>query len=552
LHGAHGEEVDAGREDNPALADDQRLTELRPDPEAAIKFLQLLRPDGPWLLVAIHPERKGAPGRTYTTLEQCQEFILAHNETENLYYSVNPARGLIDKKPSKAEIGSGEYLHADVDPAEGESPEQCWERLKPQIAAYDKKPTFIIRSGNGVHLLWRLTEWDGAKTIADVEARNYGLALAFGADASTRDVCRILRVPGTINWPTKKKREAGRVPALCQLIEANDVSYGLEEFAPAEAPAKKTRASKSDRKASSKEAKQGKGRDETGSGYGMRFFMPLVAQGVGEEEAYAKIAEHQGRAGTWYRRVDERQHQRAWEEAVAVVEKRQADDGKEDDAIAEINRSYALVLVGDKTAVMKESADGFSFMKVTAFKQWFSNQHIQYGGRSVRLAEHWLAHPQRRQYEGVEFAPGGEVPPGYSNLWRSFAVEPRKGDCSKFLAHVHDNVCQESERRFNWVMGWAAEIFQKPRQRSGTSLVLRGEEGVGKTKFGEVLGSLLGQRHYALVSEPRYVTGRFNSHLKSCLLLHADEAWRQFSQQAAERGLDRPAPRALLLRACST
>src|SRR5262249_43705603 len=37
--------------------------------------------------------------------------------------------------------------------------------------------------------------------------------------------------------------------------------------------------------------------------------------------------------------------------------------GKGDDAIVEINSSYALVLVGNKTAVMKESADGFSFMQ---------------------------------------------------------------------------------------------------------------------------------------------------------------------------------------------
>lgn len=58
----------------------------------------------------------------------------------------------------------------------------------------------------------------------------------------------------------------------------------------------------------------------------------------------------------------------------------------------------------------------------------------------------------------------------------------------------------------------------------GSSLVLRGKMGTGKTKVGEVFGSLLGT-HYVLVSDPRYVTGRFNSHLVSCLLLHCDEAF---------------------------
>jgi hypothetical protein len=57
-----------------------------------------------------------------------------------------------------------------------------------------------------------------------------------------------------------------------------------------------------------------------------------------------------------------------------------------------------------------------------------------------------------------------------------------------------------------------------------TALVFRGKMGVGKTKVGQVIGSLLGD-HYALVSDPRYVTGQFNSHMASLLLLHADEAF---------------------------
>ena len=45
------------------------------------------------------------------------------------------------------------------------------------------------------------------------------------------------------------------------------------------------------------------------------------------------------------------------------------------------------------------------------------------------------------------------------------------------------------------------------------------------------MGSLLGE-HYVLVSDPRFVTGRFNSHLVSCLLLHADEGFWAGDRQA--------------------
>ena len=93
------------------------------------------------------------------------------------------------------------------------------------------------------------------------------------------------------------------------------------------------------------------------------------------------------------------------------------------------------------------------------------------------------------------FDPSRREVPSHFNLWRGFSVEPRPGDCSKFLAHLHDNVCRGDEALYNWVVGWMADIVQHPAKKIGTSLVLRGPHGVGKTKVGEVFGSLLGA-HY--------------------------------------------------------
>ncbi len=85
-------------------------------------------------------------------------------------------------------------------------------------------------------------------------------------------------------------------------------------------------------------------------------------------------------------------------------------------------------------------------------------------------------------------------------------------------------MCSGDEKIYKWVLAWFANMFQEPTNKPGTSLALRGEQGVGKTKVGEVFGSLM-EGHYQQVSDPRYVTGRFNSHLVSCLLLHCDEAF---------------------------
>ena len=75
-----------------------------------------------------------------------------------------------------------------------------------------------------------------------------------------------------------------------------------------------------------------------------------------------------------------------------------------------------------------------------------------------------------------------------------------------------------------WIVGWWAQIVQQPSVKMATALVLRGPFGAGKTKIGQVMGSLIGD-HYLLVASPRYITGQFNSHMASLLVLHADEAF---------------------------
>jgi hypothetical protein len=196
--------------------------------------------------------------------------------------------------------------------------------------------------------------------------------------------------------------------------------------------------------------------------------------------------------------------------------------------VAELNKDHALVLAANKAAVMMfEMIDGreqFRLLQVGAFKQFFANKQVTVGRRVTSIAEYWMSHPQRRQYKGIEFAPGRKDRDSYHNLWHGFTVAPHEGDCSKFLDHLRDNVAQGNIEHFNWIVAWWAQIFQEPTVKPGTALVIRGKQGAGKTKVGEVFGSLLGD-HYELVADPRYITGQFNSHMSSLVVLHADEAF---------------------------
>ena len=84
-------------------------------------------------------------------------------------------------------------------------------------------------------MLWRLeeaVEITGSEVIEEIEARNHALALAFHANPSTRNIDRLFRLPGTINFPNRKKRKLGRTRCKAKLLEHNQVAYPLSDFPP--------------------------------------------------------------------------------------------------------------------------------------------------------------------------------------------------------------------------------------------------------------------------------------------------------------------------------
>jgi len=202
---------------------------------------------------------------------------------------------------------------------------------------------------------------------------------------------------------------------------------------------------------------------------------------------------------------------------------------KREQTVERLNREYAVVLLGDRPAVLFEGfdAEGRSsvrLLSITGFQEWLRPDKTWTEDRPVASSKIWLDSESRRQYHGLEFAPSGQIRDGYYNLWKGFAIEPDpNASCQRFLDHVFENVCQGNEAHFAWVMGWFAQMIQQPQTKLGTALVFRGPQGVGKSIVGDEIGKLLG-RHYRPVASERFVTGRFNSHLSDCLLLQLEEA----------------------------
>lgn len=203
--------------------------------------------------------------------------------------------------------------------------------------------------------------------------------------------------------------------------------------------------------------------------------------------------------------------------------------GRATSFIEELNQKHAVTTVGGKCVILTETMDpvfhhrDFVLSSPSDLRLLYQNRKIFDGKKDRSIVDLWLDHPNRRQYESIVFAPNREVP-GHYNLWKGFAVEPKPGDCSLYLAHLRDNICRKNEGIFNYLVGWMAHVVQAPEERAGVAMVFRGKQGTGKGVMGTEFGSLFGS-HFTHVQHSRHLVGHFNGHFKQALVVFADEAF---------------------------
>ena len=128
----------------------------------------------------------------------------------------------------------------------------------------------------------------------------------------------------------------------------------------------------------------------------------------------------------------------------------------------------------------------------------------------------------------------------YVNQWRGFKVKPSDGvdesEIRPFLDYVFEIVANGDEKAYEWVLDWCADILQDPAKKPGTSLVLVGMPGAGKTFLGEcILGAIIGPTHYGQTNSISSLTERFNQLVDNKLLLQCDEALHSYQRDTAAR-----------------
>lgn len=540
---------------------------VAPDYAKSVEFLRQWRPEGPWVLTAISLDRKTVPTRTFTKDEEAEllAWLGEHGRELNVYFAVNPLLRAMDKKAERQDVAELAWLHVDIDPRAGEevSAEQVRAlALLRNPPAGIPAPTCIVFSGGGYQGFWRLSDpmrIDGQVAAYEEAARyNLQLEILFGAD-HCHNVDRIMRLPGTVNRPTEKKRRKGRTEALSALVDWGGASYELKQFIAAplvqgagdvgggggpkvEVSGNVQRFDSVDDlpDAVSQSCRvaivQGLDPDNpkkmpSRSEWLFWVCCELVRAGCTDDQIFAVITDPDFLISS---SVLELGTSRA--EKYALRQIRRAKEEAIDPWLRRLNEKHAVVGdIGGKCRIISEVAtkigdtkrSRISYQSFNDFKNRYAHRRIDYmdDGKpaSVPVAQWWISHAQRRDYESVVFSPGGEVEGAY-NLWKGFAFEARPGSCKLFLDHVMEIICQRDETLFSYVMGWMATAVQHPGYPGQTAIVLRGRQGTGKGILARTFGNLFG-RHFLHIANSKHLVGDFNSHLRDCVVLFADEAF---------------------------
>lgn len=146
----------------------------------------------------------------------------------------------------------------------------------------------------------------------------------------------------------------------------------------------------------------------------------------------------------------------------------------------------------------------------------------------------WFKHEERASFEGVTVDPSTTDlnVNGYLNLWRGFAVKPRKGSWRLMRRHIWEVLADRDREAFRYIMRWIAWVLQNPGELAETALCLVGDQGTGKSTVGSWMISIFGQ-HAMRPMSANQITGKFNASIRDKVFCNLDEAINPDSRAAA-------------------
>jgi hypothetical protein len=369
-------------------------------------------------LLRLHPNDKAATPSRYTVDDvesMTADAIAASDAGHNSYVEGRTVRsGLPGRERGKLEDTRWVFaIVIDSDADTGKAWAGC------------VQASAVVETSPGNEHYWFFLR--NAITAAEGKTLGDQIRTSAGADRDTGVITQPYRVAGTVNYPSLEKQKRGRTITPTRLLQLTNRLWTPAELIdafPMQGP------------------KTNGGSDDNGGDQHHGSFdesaipaelMTLIRDGVEvgcrSEEFFRALAELkrlgwtiEGISGLFERYpngIAAKYAGRIPAEVERAYEKIERNQSTGDSKLAGMNEKYCVVLDGGRTRVL--TFEQYSrrvgrhqyvrfiptFLGFADFRNLYMNKFVTVGNKVHPLGHWWLTHPNRRQYEGITFQPGG-------------------------------------------------------------------------------------------------------------------------------------------------
>ena len=222
------------------------------------------------------------------------------------------------------------------------------------------------------------------------------------------------------------------------------------------------------------------------------------------------------------------------------------------DVLNVMNKYHSYVIDGGKARIYREVNKYIQSVEISAFRGWCANKNVHLTStdpegktetKELKLYEFWYTNRDRFEYTSVDFDPSktfnrNDRSIDSHNMWRGWETIGKKPATlaevravKDVLRFIYEIICNRNMTHFYWVMSWIADLIQNPADPKGVALVLIGPKGIGKTFFGEMICSLVGDKYSFITADKNDIFGGFNGHLSNLMFMVYEEAvWAENCQ----------------------
>jgi len=212
------------------------------------------------------------------------------------------------------------------------------------------------------------------------------------------------------------------------------------------------------------------------------------------------------------------------------------------EAVARVNAAGYFVLASNGDIYKINQDDGPTLQRPGGFNNVFACRHARDDdGKLISAGVAWRRSSQRREYNHISYWPGDHDRPAKSyNLWRAWGIRPKEGNWSIVHDHILNVIADGDESKANYILDWCAHMVQRPWEKPGVALVLKGRKGTGKTLLTHLLTRVIGRKNTLITADGKSLFAKFNWHLADKLLIGAEEACFGGDLRAVQRSIVSP------------